>query len=165
MGRVYLCILIFRNLARESSAFETVLETVATASTQEYVKPLGWSINAEVISGDYRSQIAIEGGYYTDRRVWVSASGTVPIKQEDDSVIEKPFSVPTVQQVDLSQKTCSINALGVAGILDQLTDGQIFCNLTNIWTQGEWVSIPIPMTEEGEGLWDGILHITLRKKN
>lgn len=144
----------------ESSAFETISETVAeesTEATQEYVKPLGWSINAEAVAGDYRSQIAIEGGYYTDGRVWVSASGTVPIKQEDDSVIEKPFSVPTVLQVDLSQKTCSINALGVAGILDQLTDGQTFCNLTNIWTQGGWVSIPMPMTEEGEGLWDGIL--------
>ena len=79
------------------------------------------------------------------------------MQQDDGTIIEKEISASPAFVID-QMGTCYFDAMAVAWVFDQLAgDGETLYDLASIWTQNSWVTFEEPRTEEGEGLWNGIL--------
>lgn len=134
---------------------ETVVEEYTETAPEEY-RPLGWNITIETLAGEQQSRLSVDAGYYADNSKWVSFYGTIPIQQIDGTVVVKEILISPVLVID-QMGTCYFDVMAVAGAFDQLAGGTTLYELASIWTQSSWVTFEEPKTEEGEGLWDGIL--------
>ena len=142
----------------ESSDYigENIIEESTEAAPQEY-RPLGWNVTIEMLAGEQQGRLTVEGGYYSDNAKWFSVYGVIPVQQDDGTIIEKEISASPALVID-QMGTCYFDAMAVAWVFDQLAGaGETLYDLASIWTQNSWVTFEEPRTEEGEGLWDGIL--------
>lgn len=134
---------------------ESDAETLPGSAVVKNNFDLGWNITIDVSNGENEASLSLDGGYYLNNQRWFSFTAQIPLQQEDGSVVTREVSVFPALVIDAD--SCYLNIQELAGAFDRLTGGTQLSELASIWAQDSWVAFPVPKTEEGEGLWDGIL--------